>query len=52
MTDHGIIINLDKSGDKNSFRLRKYSRNGSVSQRGDSEVRMEDEDAEKIEKLK
>ena len=52
MTDKGIILNLEKPGDKNSFRVRKFSRNGSVSQRGDSEVRMEDDDAVKIEQLK
>jgi hypothetical protein len=52
MTENGIILNLDRPGDKNSFRVRKFSRNGSVSQRGDSEVRMEDDDALKIEQLK
>jgi hypothetical protein len=52
MTENGIILNLDRPGDKNSFRVRKFSRNGSVSQRGDSEVRMEDDDAVKIEQLK
>jgi|LakMenEpi03Aug12_release.lakeMendotaPanAssembly.Ray.scaffolds.fasta_scaffold2319461_1 hypothetical protein len=52
MTENGIILNLDRPGDKNSFRARKFSRNGSVSQRGDSEVRMEDDDAVKIEQLK
>ena len=53
MGDNGIVLNLDKPGDKNSFRARKFSRNGSVSQRGDSEVRMDDDDeAVKIEALK
>jgi hypothetical protein len=53
MGDNGIILNLDKPGDNNSFRARKFSRNGSVSQRGDSEVRIGDEeDAVKIEQLK
>jgi hypothetical protein len=53
MAEGGIILNIDKPGDRNQFRVRKYSRNGSVSQRGDSEVRIDEEDeALKLEKLK
>jgi hypothetical protein len=51
MTENGIILNIEKPGDRNSFRVRKFSRSGSVSERGDSEVRLGD-DEEAIAKLK
>jgi hypothetical protein len=50
LNDKGIIIKVEKPGERNNFRVRKYSRSGSVSDRGDSEVRIAD--TEQLERLK
>ena len=52
MGDSGIILNIEKPGDRNAFRVRKFSRSGSVSERSDGVRIGEDDEEARVEKLK